>query len=515
MILIITIIFFAAAYLHFSLKTIIKSEPPSIRNRLLYFLAVCLIPLTASVFLKLSGYVLRYLRKLVAHHFISHAVIIAMTVLPRTVWILLVQAEPQSDFRSYHLVASAIARGQTVLENYISVFPHVIGYPYVLSFFYKLFGSHVLVAQLANILFSCGIAVMVYRIGTEFMDGAGAFLAAAIWVLWPSQVFYTLLVVSETVYTFMVLVFMYFFLKAASKKEAKSYFTKLCSFAVFLSLGGLLSLCSAIRPFGPILLIACAIYYFIIPRPGLKNLKLKVPLYITMVFGYMLLSSLINSSISAKIGRSIAARPIGFNLYVGLNSNHAGSWNGSDAREFGDLMRNADYSAQDIHNTFLQKAISRVKENGRGNIRLLVRKFSVIWCGDADPVIYINSAKDPDEMSLLDISRYLFPLSNLCNFYYHASLLLAATGCLALIKKLPADGDSANGNAANGNAAHSKAAIFLPLIYLWGIICVHCITEVAGRYHYPVIPVFSLLAAYAPYYMAIMEKRRKGTLSAA
>ena len=43
MILIITIIFFAAAYLHFSLKTIIKSEPPSIRNRLLYFLAVCLI----------------------------------------------------------------------------------------------------------------------------------------------------------------------------------------------------------------------------------------------------------------------------------------------------------------------------------------------------------------------------------------------------------------------------------------------------------------------------------------
>ena len=263
------------------------------------------------------------------------------------------------------------------------MFPHVIGYPYVLSFFYKLFGSHVLVAQLANILFSCGIAVMVYRIGTEFMDGAGAFLAAAIWVLWPSQVFYTLLVVSETVYTFMVLVFMYFFLKAASKKEAKSYFTKLCSFAVFLSLGGLLSLCSAIRPFGPILLIACAIYYFIIPRPGLKNLKLKVPLYITMVFGYMLLSSLINSSISAKIGRSIAARPIGFNLYVGLNSNHAGSWNGSDAREFGDLMRNADYSAQDRQH-FPAKAISRVKENGRGNIRLLVRKFSVIWCGDAD-----------------------------------------------------------------------------------------------------------------------------------
>ena len=54
MILIITIIFFAAAYLHFSLKTIMKSEPPSIRSRLLYFLAVCLIPLTASVFLKLS-----------------------------------------------------------------------------------------------------------------------------------------------------------------------------------------------------------------------------------------------------------------------------------------------------------------------------------------------------------------------------------------------------------------------------------------------------------------------------
>ena len=67
----------------------------------------------------------------------------------------------------------------------------------------------------------------------------------------------------------------------------------------------------------------------------------------------------------------------------------------------------------------------------------------------------------PDEMSLLDISRYLFPLSNLCNFYYHASLLLAAT-VWQLIKKLPADGDSANGNAANGNAAHSKAAIFCP-----------------------------------------------------
>jgi len=38
-------------------------------------------------------------------------------------------------------------------------------------------------------------------------------------------------------------------------------------------------------------------------------------------------------------------------------------------------------------------------------------------------------------------------------------------------------------------------AIFL-LIFISGMIAVHMIVEVAGRYHYPAVPIFALVSSY-------------------
>ena len=79
-------------------------------------------------------------------------IILIITSLPRILSITFIKVIPSNDFLTYHTLASKLSKGSVAFNDYISMFPHVIGYPSLLAIFYKLFGSSVIVANILNII---------------------------------------------------------------------------------------------------------------------------------------------------------------------------------------------------------------------------------------------------------------------------------------------------------------------------------------------------------------------------
>ncbi len=471
-----TVCFILFTIIQFCIFTFTKYNFPTTGSKVEWVIILFLILAAVLVILLLWAKILHISGLILSHKAITIITICIFTLAPRILWIIMVDVVPNSDFKTYHLVASALAEGKIELGHFIALFPHVIGYPFVLSFFYRLFGNHIIVGQAAGILFSCGTVIMVFLLGKTFINKKYALIASFIYMLWPSHIIYAALLSSEEVYTFLLLFYIYLFIKIVSmnKNIKKTLFS-------FFSLGILCAFVNSIRPFGILILIASAVYYFIFIKENarIKSQSVsKTIFFITLAAGFLISSALISNSISKKIGREIAGKSFGFSLYAGTNINSKGTWCKNDSMDLEYLIREKSYSAQDIQDIFTERAIARVKKNGINNIKLLYHKHSYMWIQDTDAVFYINRDLNPQKESLLYFPKYHNFLIKICNIYYYVILLLSLAGCIFIFK-----------NRIN-------TSILLPVLLLWGIIATHIFVEAAGRYHYPSIPIFSLLASY-------------------
>ena len=164
---------------------------------------------------------------------------------------------PVSDFRTFDAVATQIVNHNIAGNNYVSNFPHVIGYSTFLSVFYRIFGCKVIVAQLLNIALGCGISVTLFFIGRKIFNEKCGYVAAIVWALWPSHIMYNSLVASEELFTFLNLLCILFFIYVVKYKDNNYKFIIL-----FVILGVLCAIANAVRPLGLVLIIA-GIFYFI------------------------------------------------------------------------------------------------------------------------------------------------------------------------------------------------------------------------------------------------------------
>jgi len=402
--------------------------------------------------------------------------LIFITVIPRLLWIICIKVTPQSDFNTYHIFAKAIAQGDFIGGSYISLFPHYIGYPVFLAPFYRIFGASINVATSINVVLSCGICVLIYFIGSKLFDRKCGFLAAFIWALWPSQVFYTALVSTEIIFTFLMLLCIYFFMLVLDNRNGVFK-----TFIKFLLLGALCSVCNVIRPIGLIVLIAICLYYmiFVTEIIKIKNSAFSKTVFLaSLLTGYLITSTLIGVATSNAIDREIAKYPFGFNIYVGSNYDSNGSWNASDANTLTEIQKIPGITPQEIHNELLVRSWERISSRSIvSNLKFVCKKHSMIWPVDYDSLAYIKSGLIQEDTNF-DFYKFESLLIKLSNFYYHTILLLCAFGGIIMILR-----------------KNHGISLFLAIILL-GIIFLHMIVEVAGRYHFPSISIFSILASY-------------------
>lgn len=167
------------------------------------------------------------------------------------------------DSGHYHNAAVQIARGKGLSNADGS--PHFYrlpGYPLFLAACYKIFGQNPLRAIAAQIVVGSVIPLLVFLLVLQLFP-AGllyAYGAGIITALHPGFLILSGLIMTETLFIFFFLLFLILFFRLIFIKPENIYAT--ASYA-----GIFLGLASLIRPVGlPILLLSCAIIFYIIPR---------------------------------------------------------------------------------------------------------------------------------------------------------------------------------------------------------------------------------------------------------
>jgi 4-amino-4-deoxy-L-arabinose transferase-like glycosyltransferase len=134
--------------------------------------------------------------------------IILAGFLLRLVWVIYVHPDPPADHRFddtawYRGAAHFISIGAGYVNPYVGTptagWPP--GYPYFLGGVYKAFGEGTTSTYAANIVLSLLTVIVVYGIGLRLFDRRTALIAAAAIAVWPGQIYFTSLTLSEPLFT--------------------------------------------------------------------------------------------------------------------------------------------------------------------------------------------------------------------------------------------------------------------------------------------------------------------------
>lgn len=414
--------------------------------------------------------------------------------------------EVESDYKTYYTIADFLVKGTLsedapIICEYISRFSHVIGYPYVLSIFFKIFGTSVLNGLYFGIFFSVLCEFFIYRT-TRYISGRiGAIAALAIAAFLPSQIIFGNFLASEPLFSCMLFgcILLFTFIVKKFKEETKH---PALGFVLYIILGAVLGFTSEIRPMAQILLIAIAIG-LISSRMELKKTGNDASVairglskgwicVILIVCSYLLCTSIVGGSIERTIGKKVASggSSYGYNLLVGLNMKSQGGWNQEDADLLSDSF-DATGSATEAQLICKKAAIERLKSNPvMGTANLFFEKFTLLWKSD-DNSVASNIITLTNQGTLTESrENWLYSNMMLCNFYYLIVVFWAGiSGIYLWFKK--------------GNLVQ----LVMILLFI-GTAMLHMLLESQSRYHYYGLQVFSILAAIgiSEVYRSMLEK---------
>ena len=103
-------------------------------------------------------------------------------------WVLAVRIEPFSDYETYWQTACALASGGEIdAPWYIAMYPHILGCSTFLSAFLKIFGEHVMVAAVINVILTCLSGLLIYSICLRCASPLTAALAYLMWIVCPAK----------------------------------------------------------------------------------------------------------------------------------------------------------------------------------------------------------------------------------------------------------------------------------------------------------------------------------------
>ncbi len=401
--------------------------------------------------------------------------------------------EVESDYKTYYTIAQLLEKGTLsidapILCEYISKFSNIIGYPYVLSKIFNIFGTSVLNGLYFGVFLSTLCEFFIYKTSRYMSGRIGGIIALAISTFWPSQIIFSNFLATEPLFTCMLFGCFLLFTFIVKKFDEKSKHPGI-GFVLYIILGVSLALTSRIRPMSQILLIAIVI--------GLLSSKIKLKktgndvsvalralskgwiCVIVIISSYLLCSSILNGSIERTIGREMASSSssYGYNLLVGLNIESQGGWNQEDADLLADSF-DATGSATEAQLICKEAAIKRLKNNIIGSANLFFEKFTLLWKSDdnslASNIISLNNQGALTESN----EKWLYSKMEFCNIYYLTVVFWAGIAGIYLWFK-------------NINLEQVMVLLFI------GTAGLHMVLESQPRYHYYILQTFSILAAVA------------------
>ncbi len=226
---------------------------------------------------------------------------------PRLLIALVFSHEPVWDGHYYHFGAERIAAGlgysEDVVVNGVTVWKpwthYPVGYSAFLGALYKLFGSSIVVAPVANAVVGTLTVVVAHRLARYYLSETRARVAGALCALHPGLIAYSAVVMTEPLAAFLLLLAGYAAVRFRGRR-----------LAVPLA-GVLFGLAALVRPAS---LLAIPLFFFTTPRPVLPALGRTVA---TLAVALLTLSPWTIRNCRVMDGCALVSTNGGWNLAIG------------------------------------------------------------------------------------------------------------------------------------------------------------------------------------------------------
>ena len=435
--------------------------------------------------------------------FLGLAILLGGFIL-RVNYIRTMPMEPVSDYKTYYEVADFIRKGTLIEEavgycDYIAMFPHVYGYPAILSGVFRMFGTSVSTALYFNLAVTMLSCVLVWLIARMTAGKPAGILALAIMCFFPSMILYSNFVASEPMFTFFLLLAMLLFTLSMKPTPFKKKMPWVITIELVLT-GIALAVGSFVRPMALIYLISVGICLFTtdiefsdLPQNdiplGVRAVNRGWKRFLIVFVVYFLLNRLLTFTVSYNTNREIAGgtASFGYNLLVGLNLQSFGGWNEEDAQYLYDALEETGSGAE-AQRICRDMALQRLKTDPRALGDLFIHKFEVLWGNDDYGASWNILFMDQQGNLTPERESFLYRMMDVSDFFYLFVLLASGLAGVIMVRKIPTTSYS------------------FVLMYC-GTAALHLLVENQNRYHYHALPIFAIMTGMFFYLM--MERISK------
>lgn len=402
-----------------------------------------------------------------------------LCLIVKLLWTLIYQIEPAGDYGNFYLFAQDLSKKFQLeglgLTSYVALFPHIFGYSFFLSLFFYVFGPHVLIVTIINVILSVLSMCLIYYIVSNAISKIAAIIASIIWILYPSQTIFNMFVLSEPLYTTLILLFIalltYYYLNMNTFSHIKILWFS------FL-MGIVLAIINSLRPLSLILIIALFIWSCVNGiEANLKNgIKTQLIFFSCILLFYFLFGSIINYYITIRLGQPLSSIPA-YNIFVGFNTNTFGQYSQTDMDTLMNYKKNM--TAPAAQGKMIEEVLARIRNN-HYDLQFFITKLRVFLSYDRACVIYGESA----------ISHVTF-WSIISDLFHDSLLFFSFLGSIiSMIKR------------------ESSIIMYVSLFFI-GLTLAHMFIEVAARYHYSLSIFFTIMSAYSINYIIMLFKSFK------
>lgn len=401
--------------------------------------------------------------------FVTGLVLSLFCLLLNLAWVLFFQIEPTVDFQTFYETARAIALEERVDMLYLGLFPHILGYSTFLGLMMRLFGQFPLLAPLLNVALTLISGLCIYALCLRWINLKAAAAAFFLWSICPSKLMYNSMVMSEPLYTCLILLAL-LLMSLALDGRSRPCLRLLAALPLGLGCGALLLAVNVTRPVSLIIFVAFFLWALLLR--GRDILKWKSWLVLA-VFALSMFTAWSRCGYYwdrweyLHIFEKTSDIPA-YNIYVGLNMDSLGSYSEEDM----ETLMNYRYqgTALSAQEDMLEEVKERLSSGEINFPKLFAAKLAKLIGNDEGGAFYAQA----------ELSPLAFKLSSaLSNVFYYFLVLFSLFGAAMLFRR----------------PVYSTA--YMAPLYSIGLILAHLIVEVSGRYKYSLIPMLIIVAAFA------------------
>lgn len=390
----------------------------------------------------------------------------------RAILIFFLPVTPTSDAAWYFNQAISISEGNGYLRNGEPTAYWPIGYSAILSLAFSVFGATILTGQLLNLAVAC-IGFFVFLILARFISSNEqiARLCVLIIAIYPNNIAFTSLIMSETIFTTLLLLGCLVYIRY------NSYGWVIIGGIIF----GLATLVKTQTLLIPALLILFSFVFIKTRRWSLQTILKGMVLYLCLLLtilpwsfrNYMAFDEFV--LVSTNSGMSLLA---GNN--PGMRADYKKDFNEDDP-----LVKSMGHpygNEIEINNKAKQAAIDWITNNPSEFLALIPHKQFRLWAPDGEAEWAYQS------MPYYENHETAFRTVRILNQIYYFAILVTAFLCLILVlrKKISLNN-----------------WVWIGLILALYTSLISIVFSGQSRYHFPVMPFIILYSSYFIHYIAL------------